>query len=252
MLSTNFEGRQQRSLFFSNAQYTNGMMVRVSGGGLTEFGGHFHNENSLACFLDIPGIVVVYPSNGPDYVRLFRTCIELCRQGRVVVMVEPIKAYAMRSFGAANTSWAFPYPPRHETMVLGSVISYGGGKDLAIATYGNGVVLALEAQRLLKEIGIECTVLEQPTLRGADDQDSLPKALSAFKHVLFADESRNQGAICHEVLSALATTYHSPERQMQAVTAADCLIPLGQAAKVNGLYLSEERIVRAALDLLKK
>ena len=47
--------------FFSNGRYTNGMILRVSGGGLTEFGGHFHNENSLAPLLDIPGVLLGQP-----------------------------------------------------------------------------------------------------------------------------------------------------------------------------------------------
>jgi 2-oxoisovalerate dehydrogenase E1 component len=235
--------------FFSNKQYKNGFIIRVAGGGLTEFGGHYHNENSLACLLDIPGIVVLYPSNGPDYVRYFRKCRDLCQEGRVVVIVEPIKAYALRHFGEKNTNWAFPYPARHEVLELGSIHTYGEGKDLAIATYGNGVVLSLEAQRILKQDhGIDSTVVEQSTLRGGDP-DAFPKVLSTFKKVLFADECRNQGAICHEVVSLLATRFPEPSRVVGTVTAADCLIPLGQAANVRGLYLSEARIVQAALDL---
>lgn len=239
--------------FFSNGQYRNGFMIRVAGGGLTEFGGHFHNENSLAPLLDIPGIVVLYPSNGPDYVRYFRKCRDLCQEGRVVVLVEPIKAYALRQFGAKSINWAFAYPARNEILELGAIQRYGNGtdKNLAIATYGNGVVLSLEAQRILKdEHGIECTILEQSTLRGGDE-DAFPKALSEFKHVLFADECRNKGAICHEVISLLTTRFPKPDRRVGIVTAADCLIPLGQAAHVPGLYLSEARIVSAAMELLK-
>jgi len=134
---------------------------------------------------------------------------------------------------------------------LGAIQQYGEGKDLAIATYGNGVVLALEAQRILKEEhGIECTILEQSTLRGGDPE-TFPRALSQYSNVLFADECRNSGAICHEVVSVLATKFPRLGRRFATVTAADCLIPLGQAAHVPGLYLSEARIARAAVDLLK-
>ena len=42
--------------FFSNGQYRNPMIVRVAGYGYQKgFGGHFHNDDSVAALLDIPG-----------------------------------------------------------------------------------------------------------------------------------------------------------------------------------------------------
>ena len=48
--------------FFSNGQYTNPMIVRIAGLGYQKgFGGHFHNDNSLAVFRDIPGLILAVP-----------------------------------------------------------------------------------------------------------------------------------------------------------------------------------------------
>ena len=53
--------------FFSQGQFTNGMVVRIAGLPYQKgFGGHFHNDNSLAVFRDIPGVIVAVPSNGAD------------------------------------------------------------------------------------------------------------------------------------------------------------------------------------------
>ena len=42
--------------FFSKGQYTNPMIIRIAGLGYQKgFGGHFHNDNSLAVIRDIPG-----------------------------------------------------------------------------------------------------------------------------------------------------------------------------------------------------
>ncbi|HEY7044060.1 MAG TPA: thiamine pyrophosphate-dependent enzyme, partial [Nocardioidaceae bacterium] len=50
--------------FFSKGQYRNGMVVRVPGLAYQKgFGGHFHNDNSLAVLRDIPGVVVAVPSH---------------------------------------------------------------------------------------------------------------------------------------------------------------------------------------------
>ncbi len=111
--------------FFSNGQYKNGGIVRVAGGGLTEFGGHFHNENSLSPLLDMPGVVVMYPSNGPDYVRMFRTAVNLAKkEGRIVIVIEPIRLYATRQCG---TSYPYPRPhPYHYLNPLTSDVTYVG------------------------------------------------------------------------------------------------------------------------------
>ena len=45
--------------FFSAGQYQNPMVLRVAGLAYQKgFGGHFHNDNSLAIFRDIPGLIV--------------------------------------------------------------------------------------------------------------------------------------------------------------------------------------------------
>src|SRR3546814_15063897 len=58
------------------------------------FGGHFHNDNSLAVFRDIPGVILALPSNGHDAVAMLRECVRLAPEEQpVVVFVEPIALY---------------------------------------------------------------------------------------------------------------------------------------------------------------
>ena len=84
--------------FFSNGQFTNPMVLRIAGLGYQKgFGGHFHNDNSLAVLRDIPGVIVACPSHGADAVKMLRECLRLAREEqRVVVFVEPIALYPMR------------------------------------------------------------------------------------------------------------------------------------------------------------
>eukprot|EP00457_Paulinella_chromatophora_P002859 gb/GEZN01002864.1/.p1 GENE.gb/GEZN01002864.1/~~gb/GEZN01002864.1/.p1 ORF type:complete len:769 (+),score=46.19 gb/GEZN01002864.1/:31-2337(+) len=243
--------------FFSNGQFSNGMIVRISGGGLTEFGGHFHNENSLSSLLDIPGLLVVYPSNGRDYTRLFRKCISAAKQGRVIIILEPIKGYAQRTYGTEGTSWMFPYPAVEDELALGELVRYedtSGVKKLAIVSYGNGVVISLEARELLKKQGIEgIEIIDRPTLVGSTDDIKLFNLLNEFECVLFADESRQQGCLSEDLFARLhqhCDKIHP--KTVGLVAAANSFIPLGPAAKVNGLYLSTNRVVEAALNMLNK
>ena len=64
--------------FFSSGQYANPMVIRIAGLGYQKgFGGHFHNDNSLAVFRDIPGLILAVPSNGADAVEMLRECVRL-------------------------------------------------------------------------------------------------------------------------------------------------------------------------------
>lgn len=251
--------------FFSNGNYQNGMIIRLTGGGLTQFGGHFHNENSFAPLLDIPGIVLLYPSNGPDYAKLFRTCVDMAQQGRVVIIIESIKAYTLRSIGLDNTKLTAPYPDREEILDLDTILDYGHGRSLAIVTYGNGVHLALAAKQILEKKypdllslpngngGI--TVVERPCIQGGNSDLHKWIARKNFHAVLFADECRLQGCPSSEIIASFVNAHDSnqpPLPPIGLVAAGNSFIPLGPGANAKGLYLSEETIIEKALELLKK
>ena len=58
------------------------------------FGGHFHNDDSVAALRDIPGIVVASPSRGDDAAAMLRTCVAAARsEGSVCLFLEPIALY---------------------------------------------------------------------------------------------------------------------------------------------------------------
>ncbi|MCB0370463.1 MAG: hypothetical protein KDD45_13820, partial [Bdellovibrionales bacterium] len=78
--------------FFSKGQFTNPMVIRIAGLPYQKgFGGHFHNDNSLAVFRDVPGVILAIPSNGADAVKMLRRCVrEAYEKGRVVIFIEPI------------------------------------------------------------------------------------------------------------------------------------------------------------------
>ena len=116
--------------FFSNGQYANPMVVRIAGLGYQKgFGGHFHNDNSLAVLRDIPGLVIACPSTGADAARMLRECVRLAREEqRVVVFLEPIALYSMRDLHAEKDGlWMRRYPAESERIAFGEVGVHGGG-----------------------------------------------------------------------------------------------------------------------------
>ena len=146
--------------FFSDGQYANGMVVRIPGLAYQKgFGGHFHNDNSLAVLRDIPGIAVAVASHPHSAPGLLRGCLDLAREGRVCVYVEPIARYHTRDLFDGDEGWLAPFDGSTRA-ALGDVVGYGTGRDLLLVTFGNGVFMSLRVAATLRADGFGCTVLD--------------------------------------------------------------------------------------------
>lgn len=175
--------------FFSNGQFTNPMIVRIAGLGYQKgFGGHFHNDNSVAVLRDIPGLILACPSNGADAVMMLRECVRLAREEqRLVVFLEPIALYPMRDLHAAGDGgWMSHYPQPSERIPFGQVGRHGSGRDLAILTFGNGVYLARQAQQRLAEAGIDASVVDIRWLSPLP-VDAIVDAVVGSRRILIVD-----------------------------------------------------------------
>jgi 2-oxoisovalerate dehydrogenase E1 component len=235
--------------FFSDGQYTNPMVIRIAGLGYQKgFGGHFHNDNSLAVFRDIPGVILAVPSNGRDAVLMLRECVRLAREEqRIVVFVEPIALYMTRDLHAEGDGlWTSIYEaPGTDEIRLGQLGVYGQGQDLAIITYGNGYYLSRQAEALLAADGVKARVIDLRWLAPLDPT-ALTAAVGNAARVLIVDECRVTGSQS-EALMALVME-HMPEKKVARIAADDCFIPLGKAATIP--LPSRDDIVAAAKDLL--
>lgn len=238
--------------FFSNGQYTNPMIVRVAGLGYQRgFGGHFHNDNSLAVLRDLPGVILACPSNGKDAVLMLRECVRLAREEqRVVVFVEPIAIYMTRDLHDSKDGlWTFDYPlpSSDDSITHGDVGIYRDGTDLAIVTYGNGYYLSRQAEKLLREQhNINLRIIDLRWLSPLP-QDSLLKALTGYQKILIVDECRSSGSPSEGLMTLLMEHGFSAD-QLARLTAEDCFIATGPAYAAP--LPSKDGIVEKALNLL--
>ena len=236
--------------FFSNGQYTNPMVIRIAGLGYQKgFGGHFHNDNSLAVFRDIPGVILAVPSNGRDAVAMLRECVRLAREEqRVVVFVEPIALYMTRDLHEEGDGlWTSVYedPGAGTPIRLGDVGVHGDGSDLAIVTYGNGYYLSRQAERRLADDGVKTRVIDLRWL-GPVDEEKLLAAVGDAKRILIVDECRITGSQSEALMALFAERL--PARKTARIAAEDSFIPLGKAATLT--LPSRDSIYDAARELL--
>jgi 2-oxoisovalerate dehydrogenase E1 component len=234
--------------FFSNGQYQNPMIIRIASLAYQKgFGGHFHNDNSIAVLRDLPGVLVACPSNGPDAAKMLRTCMRLAYQeGRVIVFLEPIALYMTKDLHKpGDNGWLFKYPPLTQTIELGEVEVYGEG-DTVILSYANGYYLSRQAATILqKEHKINVKIIDLRWLSPLP-AEAILKEVAKAKAVLIVDEGRQSGSIS-EGLITLLVEQASSQLRIKRITGEDCFIPLGTAWQY--LLPSRDSIVAAVLAL---
>ena len=231
--------------FFSNGQFTNPMVLRIAGLGYQKgFGGHFHNDNSLAVLRDIPGVIIACPSHGADAAKMLRECVRLAREEqRVVVFVEPIALYPMRDLhDDKDSGWMCHYPAPDQRIELGQVGVTGDG-PLAIITYGNGHYLSQKAARTLEEQGISTRIIDMRWIAPMPVGGILA-AINGAEKVLVVDECRGTGGQSEALLSMLIEHSTLPAARLAA---EDSFIATGPAYAVT--MPSHGSIVTAATDL---
>jgi 2-oxoisovalerate dehydrogenase E1 component len=230
--------------FFSDGQYLNPMVVRIPGLAYQKgFGGHFHNDNSLAVLRDVPGLVMCVPSHPADAPLLLRACVELAeREGRVCVVVEPIALYHSRDLHEPDDGlWTAPYA------VEGSgrgPRSHRGGADLLMVTFGNGVPMSLRAAHALDGDGVHSTVLDLRWLSPLPMAEVAALA-SGFDRVLVVDETRASGGVGEGVVAGLVEGGYAGA--LARVASADSYVPLGPAS--THVLLTDDEVLAAARRL---
>ncbi len=239
--------------FFSDGQYRNGMVVRIAGLAYQRgFGGHFHNDNSIAVLRDIPGLVLAVPSHPADAPELLKTCIALAHnEGRVCVFLEPIALYHSKDLHhdgdlgwVATTDVVTTAQSPRET--FGRARRHGAGHDLLILTFGNGVPMSLRVANRLTRAGISATVLDFRWLAPLP-VDDIVRTAATFERVLIVDETRYSGGVSESVLGVLHDAGYSG--RMARVNSQNSFIPLGPAA--DQVLVGEDAIVTAARSLFR-
>ena len=237
--------------FFSNDQYRNPMIMRIASLGYQRgFGGHFHNDNSIAALRDIPSLVVACPSRGDDAAMMLRTLAAMAKvDGRVCAFLEPIALYMTKDLHeAGDGQWLFPYPAPDQS------IEYGEGRvyqpeatDLLIVTFGNGVPMSLRAARELeKKRGIKSRVLDLRWLQPLNAKQ-IGEHAKACKRIVVVDEGRRSAGVGEGVITAIVEAGQGG-KPLARVVGEDTYTPLAGAA--NCVLPSDASIVEAALGLM--
>ncbi|OBB61288.1 MFS transporter [Mycobacterium sp. 852013-51886_SCH5428379] len=233
--------------FFADRQYRNPLVVRIAGYGYQKgFGGHFHNDNSIAALRDIPGVVIASPARPDDAAAMLHSCVAAAQSaGAVCVYLEPIALYHTRDlYEDGDGQWL---APPGEPAPIGRSRTHGDGADLTILTFANGVYMSLRVAQRLARAGIAARVVDLRWLAPLPVDDILREA-AVTGRVLVVDETRETGGVGEGVVASLiAGGFTGP---VVRVASADSFIPLGDAALQ--VLLGEDTIEAAAVELMRE
>ncbi len=242
--------------FFSAGAYRNPMVARVAGLAYQQsFGGHFHNDNSVAVLRDVPGLVLAVPARPADAAPMLRSCLaSAAMDGSVCVFLEPIALYHTRDlYQEGDNEWLAPYAApgewgtEHVPIGRARTYSVGSADALTIVTYGNGLRLSLRVAAQLATEGYGSRVVDLRWLSPLPAADLVREA-AATGRVLIVDETRRSGGVGEGILAALVDGgFVGAARR---VASADSFVPLGPPAQL--VLVGEDAVTQGAHALLAR
>ncbi len=132
---------------------------------------------------------------------------------------------------------------------LGKAVTMREGKDITVIAIGLMVTAALEAAENLKKEGIDCRVLNMPTLKPVDEA-AIIKAASETGVIVTAEEHLENGGLGSIVARVVARHHPVP---MEFVAIKDIYAKSGKANELLVRYgLTAKDIAQAVHQVLKR
>lgn len=209
-------------------------LVATHGGiSVGEDGASHQSIEDLALITSLPGFTVIVPADAIETAQAVRTAassygpfyIRLCRPKMPLVY---------------NDDYRFN---------LGKAVTMRQGEEVTIIAIGIMVVAALEAADNLKREGIDCCVLNMPTLKPLDETIII-KAATDTGAIVTAEEHLEHGGLGSLVAQVVAKYHPVP---MGFIAIKDTYAESGKAAELLQRYgLTAKDIEQAVRSVIKR
>jgi pyruvate/2-oxoglutarate/acetoin dehydrogenase E1 component len=216
--------------YMFNGQFKAPIVIRTATGG--GFGGGPHHSQSIeGWFMNVPGLVIVAPSNPADAKGLLAASI---LSDNPVLFLEHKGLYGLKG----------DVPEELYTVPLGRAHVARTGRDVTVVASMKMVVEALAAAEELAKAGIEIEVVDLRTLRPWDKATVLASAAKTRRAVV-AMEAPRMGGPAAEISATLAEElFDTLLAPVQRVGALDAPIPMAPVLE-QALLPGQKDIVAA-------
>jgi len=200
-----------------------------------------HADRPYPMFMNVPGLKIIAPSNGPDLKGLLKSAI---RDDNPVLCFEDATLWGRRGRG--------PAPEAEDHLVpLGVASIPRAGTDLTIVGIAGGVRLALDAAEQLAEEGISAEVVDPRTLVPMD-WDTILSSVARTGHLVVVDPANRTCSAASEISAQVVEhCFDALRGPIVRVTTDDVHVPFSPVLEKQ-IYPNVEKIVAAARRALAK
>ena len=225
-----------KTLYMSGGQINCPIVFRGPNGAAARVAAQ-HSQDYTAWYAQVPGLIVISPSNASDAKGLLKAAI---RNDNPVVFLENEILYGKTSEVPALEDFVLP---------IGKARIARPGKDVTLVSFSIGMTYALQAAEQLAKEGIDAEVIDLRTLRPMDTATIIESVKKTGRCVAI-EEGWPQCGVCAEVaMRVQMDAFDYLDAPVLRVTGKDT--PMPYAANLEKLALpSVAEVVAAAKAVL--
>ncbi|HJQ39223.1 MAG TPA: alpha-ketoacid dehydrogenase subunit beta [Thermoanaerobaculia bacterium] len=219
--------------YFSGGQVDVPMVVRGPQGAGVQLSAQ-HSQSFESFYGHFPGIHVVAPATPADAKGMLKTAI---RGKDPVIFLESAALYGMKGEVPDDPDFTVPF---------GKSCVAREGRDVTIVSYSRMLQLSLAvAEKLSKEEGIECEVIDLRSLRPLDLDPAYASVAKTHRAVVVQEQWKPFGAAAEIAASITEAMFDELDAPVARVTGED--VPMPYARNLELLATPHEEHIAAAV-----